>query len=211
MKIDHHLHTSRHSPDSCIRPEVLLRRAREVGLDGVVITDHDFLWPDDEVADLAALAPDLLVLSGAEISAREGHFLVFGLPHLGDVGPGIPLADLVRVVRGHEGAIVAAHPYRWEQDFDAIVDRHGPVFDAVELVSNNVSTQTRALATALLNRHPMGATGSSDAHEPATLGCYFTRFEAKITNITEFVGALRGRRYRPAHGEHGPWVSGPFG
>ena len=43
-KFDHHLHTSRHSPDSIISPLVLIERARAVGLDGVVITDHDYQW-----------------------------------------------------------------------------------------------------------------------------------------------------------------------
>ena len=43
-KFDHHLHTSRHSPDSVIDPCALIERARAVGLDGVVITEHDYQW-----------------------------------------------------------------------------------------------------------------------------------------------------------------------
>ena len=79
--------------------------------------------------------------SGAEISAREGHFLVYGLPSLEEVPPGVELAALLRVVRKHEAAIVAAHPFRWDQPFDAIVAEHGPVFDALELVSKNVTAR----------------------------------------------------------------------
>jgi histidinol phosphatase-like PHP family hydrolase len=40
-KFDHHLHTNRHSPDSIIDPEKLVEHARRIGLDGVVITEHD--------------------------------------------------------------------------------------------------------------------------------------------------------------------------
>ena len=76
MKIDHHMHTSRHSPDSAIDPLQLVERAGEIGLDGVVITEHDYQWEADELAELAAQAAPLRVFSGAEISAREGHFLV---------------------------------------------------------------------------------------------------------------------------------------
>src|SRR5262245_40858941 len=36
MKFDLHMHTARHSPDSSIDPFALVRRAREIGLDGVV-------------------------------------------------------------------------------------------------------------------------------------------------------------------------------
>ncbi len=210
MKFDHHLHTSRHSPDSEIDPLDLIESAREVGLDGLVITEHDYQWHADELAELAARAGSLRVLSGAEISAREGHFLVYGLPDLDDVPPGVELAELLRVVRAHGAAIVAAHPFRWDQPFDEIVARHGPAFDALELVSKNVTSETRARAERLLGRYPsMGATGSSDAHEVHTLGCYFTEFSGPITAIGDFVAALKARSGRPRHHERMHLASGP--
>ena len=199
MKIDHHIHTSRHSPDSSIDPLKLVERAEKVGLDGVVITEHDYQWHAEELTELAARAPSLRVFSGAEISAREGHFLVYGLPSLEEAPPGILVRDLLKVVRAHEAAIVAAHPFRWDQPFDQIVAEHGPAFDALELVSNNVDRQTRAKTQALLREHPMGATGSSDAHEIDVLGCYFSEFPGRIESISEFVAALRTRRGRPGN------------
>lgn len=205
-KFDHHLHTSRHSPDSIIDPLVLIEHARQVGLDGVVITEHDFQWEPDELADLARQAGDLWVFSGAEISAREGHFLVYGLPNLDETPPGIALRDLLKVVAGRDAAIVAAHPFRWDQPFDAIVAEHGPVFDALELVSNNVTPDTRARAERLLERHPMGRTGSSDGHERDAIGCYYTEFPGEIATIADFVTALRSRRGRPRH-RAGAWQS----
>jgi predicted metal-dependent phosphoesterase TrpH len=177
----------------------LLERACEVGLDGVVITEHDYQWHGDELAELAALAPSLRVFSGAEISAREGHFLVYGLPSLEQAPPGILVRDLIEVVRRNNAAIVAAHPFRWGQPFDQIVAEHGPAFDALELVSNNVDRQTRASTRALLRDFPMGATGSSDAHELDVLGCYFTKFPSRIESTSEFVAALRKRQGRPGH------------
>src|SRR6516162_3053308 len=48
MKFDLHLHTSRHSPDSIMAPQLMVRRAHEIGLDGVVITEHDWLWTEQE-------------------------------------------------------------------------------------------------------------------------------------------------------------------
>src|SRR5262249_19851723 len=156
------------------------------GLDGLVITEHDYQWEEDELSELARRAAPLRVFSGAEVSAREGHFLVYGLPTLDEVAPGIWLAELLRVVRAHDAAIVAAHPFRWAQPFDAIVAEHGPVFDAIELVSKNVTPDTRARAEALLRRHRMGATGSSDAHEIENLGCYFTEFDRPIDSIGDF-------------------------
>jgi predicted metal-dependent phosphoesterase TrpH len=196
-KFDHHIHTDRHSPDSIIDPDELIESARDAGLAGVVITEHDYQWEADELAELQQRAGDLVVLSGAEVSAREGHFLVYGLPDLEDVYPGIPVGDLLEVVRRHEAAIVAAHPFRWEQDFEGIVAQHGPVFDALELVSNNVSPETRRRTERLLEALPMGATGSSDGHEPDVVGCYYTEFPRPIATMADFVAALRRREGRP--------------
>jgi predicted metal-dependent phosphoesterase TrpH len=199
MRFDHHLHTKRHSPDSNIDPLELIDRAPRVGLHGVVITEHDYQWETAELADLAGRAGALRVLSGVEVSAREGHFLVYGLPSLADVEPGIPVADLLKVVRGHGAAIVAAHPFRWGQPFEEIIAANGPAFDAIELVSNNVTRETRSLAESLLERTPMGSTGSSDAHEIDVVGCYFTRFDEPIESMAEFVAALRRGAFRPGN------------
>jgi predicted metal-dependent phosphoesterase TrpH len=209
MRFDHHLHTSRHSPDSEIDPLELVEHAREIGLDGIVITEHDYQWEPGELVDLAGRAAPLRVFSGAEISAREGHFLVYGLPDLDEIPPGVDLAELLRVVRGHDGAIVAAHPFRWDQPFKAIVAEHGAVFDALELVSKNITRETRSQTEALLRAHPMGATGSSDAHEIRNVGCYFTEFDRPIESIRDFVAALRERRGRPRHRDGARLASGP--
>jgi predicted metal-dependent phosphoesterase TrpH len=208
-KFDHHLHTSRHSPDSVIHPFVLIERARGAGLDGVVITEHDYQWAPGELAELAARAEPLKVFSGVEVSAREGHFLVYGLPDLDEAPCGIALGDLLAVVRRHDAAIVAAHPFRWDQDFAAIVATHGAAFDALELVSNNVTPETRKKTEELLRVHPMGATGSSDGHEPDAIGCYYTEFPGTIETLADFVTALRQRTGRPRH-RAGAWqTSGP--
>jgi predicted metal-dependent phosphoesterase TrpH len=209
MKFDHHLHTSRYSPDSEIDPLQLIERAQEIGLDGLVITEHDYQWSVPELSELAALAAPMRVFSGAEISAREGHFLVYGLPSLDLVPPGIELAELLRITRSHEAAIVAAHPFRWDQPFDALVAEHGPVFDAVELVSKNISALTRSKTEALLRTYPMGTVGSSDSHEISTIGCYFTEFDRPIDCIGDFVTALRDRSGRPGFRAGIPLASGP--
>jgi predicted metal-dependent phosphoesterase TrpH len=209
MKIDHHLHTTRHSPDSTIDPLKMVRHAREIGLDGLVITEHDYQWEKDELAELAALAAPLRVFTGAEVSTLDGHFLVYGLPTLDLAPPGIPVAELVQVVRRHDAAIVAAHPFRWDQPFHAIIAELGPVFDALELVSNNIPWEARSKTEALLRSHVMGATGSSDAHELETLGCYFSEFDRPIDSIADFVAALRARRGRPRHRPGATLASGP--
>ena len=96
------------------------------------------------------------MFAGAEVSTREGHFLVYGLPDLDEAPCGLALGELLKVVRRHDAAIVAAHPFRWDQDFAALVAEHGPVFDALELVSNNVTPETRRKTARLAPRAPDG-------------------------------------------------------
>lgn len=209
FRIDHHIHTSRYSPDSDIDPFELLDRARAAGLQGIAITEHDCLWPEDELDELRARAEGLVVMGGVEISAYEGHFLVYGLTRLDEVGPGVSLARLLQVVGREGAAIVAAHPYRWEQDFDAIAEAHGRGLHGIELVSNNVTHLTRMRAELLLDREPFATTGSSDAHQPAVVGCYFSEFPTKILNLKQFRGALMRGEGRPGHRVGVPLTSGP--
>src|SRR5690606_26924382 len=107
-------------------------------------------------------------------------------------------------------AIVAAHPFRWLQPFEEIVARHGAVFHGVEYVSNNVTPETRAQADALLQTSPMPRTGSSDAHDVATLGCYFSEVDGTIDSIQDFVRALRAGAVRPRHRDGARLTSGPI-
>lgn len=209
MKFDQHVHTSKHSPDSVIDPFELVRRAIEAGLQGLVITEHDYQWEPSELDEVRREADGLVVLSGAEISALEGHFLVYGLPDLEGIEPGIPVRKLVEIVRRHDGAIVAAHPFRWDQDFEDVLDTNGLVFDALELVSNNITPDTRHLTHQVAQKHSLALTGSSDGHQPEVVGCYFTEYLEPIRSMSDIVSALRRRSIRPGYRRGVPLASGP--
>jgi predicted metal-dependent phosphoesterase TrpH len=194
MKFDLHLHTTRHSPDSQMDPFAMCRRAVQLGLDGVVITEHDWLWTEAELDVLRALHPDLVVLAGVEVSAREGHFLAYGLTNPFAVPRGIPVADLCREVHRQNGAVVAAHPFRWGQPFADILRRHRPELDGLELMSNNMDEECRARAAEVRAEHGFAGLGCSDAHHEDVLGCCYTEFPGRVTSQAELVAALRGRQ-----------------
>jgi predicted metal-dependent phosphoesterase TrpH len=197
MKFDLHLHTSRHSPDSIMPPQIMVSRAREIGLDGVVITEHDWLWTEDELDELRAIDPGLVVLAGVEVSTRQGHFLVYGITDPFAVPNGIGVADLCLEVHRQGGAVVAAHPYRWNQPFDDILRTERPELDGLEMMSNNMDAETRRRAAELNGRLRLAGLGNSDAHRVETLGCCYTEFGAPVRDVRDLVEAIRGRKTEP--------------
>jgi predicted metal-dependent phosphoesterase TrpH len=197
MKFDLHLHTSRHSPDSIMAPQLMVRRAREIGLDGVVITEHDWLWTEEELDELRSEARGLVVLAGVEVSTKQGDFLAYGITDPFAVPKGIGVAELCREVHRQGGAVVAAHPYRWNQPFDEVLLTHRPDLDGLELMSNNMDSDLRRRAAALNGRLKLAGLGNSDAHRVETLGCCCTEFGATIRDMRDLVEAIRGRQTAP--------------
>jgi predicted metal-dependent phosphoesterase TrpH len=204
MKFDLHMHTRRYSPDSEIDPVDLVRQAREIGLDGIVITEHDRLWPEEELEELRRMAPGLVVLGGVEVSGRNGDLLCYGVRDLANLRRGMPWGDLCREVARQGGAAVAAHPFRWGQDFDRLIANERPELAGLEMVSNNMDTEVRRRAAAYLDRHPDYATlGNSDAHELAVVGVCYTEFDSDIQTSADLVQAIRERKGTPRIREAG--------
>jgi predicted metal-dependent phosphoesterase TrpH len=194
MKFDLHLHTTRHSPDSQMDPFALVRQARKIGLDGVVITEHDWLWTDPELEELRAAAPGLIVLAGIEVTAEEGHFLAYGVTNPFAVPRGIGVAELCREVHRQGGAVVAAHPFRWGQPFEEILREEQPELDGLELMTDHMDAECRRRAAEVFRRHRLAGLGSSDAHQEALLGACYSEFEAPIRTNRDLVAAIRSRR-----------------
>src|SRR5207249_405483 len=113
--IDLHTHTRPLSHDSVLSPDELVDAAKRAGLDGVCLTEHDFFWEHEATADLSRRHA-FPVFPGIEVNTEFGHILVFGLERF--VFGMHRLADLVRLVGGAGGAMVAAHPYRRQLSFE---------------------------------------------------------------------------------------------
>ncbi len=204
MKFDLHLHTYRYSPDSEIDPFDLVRRAKEIGLDGIVITEHDQLWPEAELAELRKAAPGLVVLGGVEVSARDGDVLCYGVTDLTRLRRGTRWGDLCREVRRQGGCAVAAHPYRWGQNFDRLLESEAPDLAGLEMLSNNMTPDLRERAAEFSARRPEFATlGNSDGHELDVVGCCHTEFAVDVRSNADLVAAILGRKATPVVGRPG--------
>lgn len=195
MKFDLHMHTARHSPDADTDPFDLVKAAIAAGLDGIVITEHDFLWTEDELNELRAAAPQLVILAGVEVTGRGGDMLCYGVTNPFAVPRGIEWGALTREIHKQGGACVAAHPNRWNQPFERLLNEQKPELDGIEVMSNNMDRDLRAKAAELLKKYPHFAQlGNSDSHVPHTVGCCYTEFDAEIRTTADLVAAIRGKK-----------------
>jgi hypothetical protein len=211
--IDMHVHTTRGASDSSLRPVELARKARRVGVDGVVITEHDRLWDPRELTRFRQ-THSLFVANGMEVSTELGHILVIGLDRY---VPGIQRVEELRRVVLEAGAyMIAAHPFRhyfhrvrWEREgwepFDLTPAQAArlPLFeivDAIEVLNggNNERENLYALEVAQALGKP--GLGGSDAHSDQGVGIYTTVFENRLETEEDLLRELKAGRFYAAHG-----------
>ncbi|MHB1127517.1 MAG: CehA/McbA family metallohydrolase [Bacillota bacterium] len=207
MIIDMHVHTEQGSRCSILGLEEMVRRAKELDLDGVCITEHDRAWSNFKVQELAR-NNGLVILHGMEVTTHWGHILVYGLPMS---FTGVYSVEQLRRIADEHGAFMAlAHPFRdchWEfaqrnMDGQLTLDiEHAAqkqVFDYVEALEvNNGSSREEevALAHGVSQKLLLPAMGGSDAHAARELGRCATRFFKKISSETELVEELKAGRF----------------
>jgi predicted metal-dependent phosphoesterase TrpH len=202
MWIDCHCHT-RHSNDNWLEPVDLVRRAKSLGLDGVVVTEHHSFEASEPVEHFGR-EEGLLVLRGVEISTDRGHLLAFGI---GDDGWNVwsrnnylPLAELVERINKLGGICVPAHPFR---NFglanlrDGLLESAGIAAVETHNGGNQAADNDQAIEAASRLRLP--SLGGSDCHKVDAVGRCATEFVRPIANLADFIGAVRAGACRGAY------------
>ncbi|MCW2595708.1 MAG: phosphoesterase [Jatrophihabitans sp.] len=176
---DGHLHTV-HS-DGRRLPAEVAAGARAAGLDFMVSTDHNTSSSHAIWGPLGG--PDLLIITGEEVTTRNGHYLALGLP------PGDwidwryrsrdgAFDEFAREIHRRGGVVVPAHPYcpyvgcAWKfgyEQADAVEVWNGPWTGDDE---SAVNTWDSMLVASVRGSQPwLPAMGNSDAHSvPQVIG-----------------------------------------
>lgn len=187
-RFDLHTH-SFYSKDACNSPEELIAAARNRGLDGIAITDHDSCEAHDHLRG-KELPPGFLVVPGVEVSTAEGHLLCIGatLPRM----KGRPASEVLQAIKDAGGVAIPAHPFdKWRAGI-----RTG-VLDTLDLevleVFNAAVTSKRFNEQALdyARRRGLQMTASSDAHHASAVGISTTVLEMEDLSVPSLLEALR--------------------
>ena len=187
--IDLHCH-SFFSGDGVSSPEELIAAAKQRGLHGFAITDHNTCDAVSYMLEKGLMREDglpvdgFLVMPGVEVTTSDGHLLCIGatLPFL----KGHPANEVCKLIHERGGLAIPPHPYDLfragiRQDVLNRIE-----IDALE-VFNAATTLRRynrqAFEYAQMRGLPM--TAGSDAHHEAAIGTAFT-----ILNTDDF--SLKG-------------------
>jgi predicted metal-dependent phosphoesterase TrpH len=175
------------------------RRAREAGLDFIVITDHNNTTHQLDAVD----EPELLRIVGEEITTPGGHAGVWGLGGWRDVVdfrliPGDErIKDLVRAV-GERGGLVAVNHPRSECAECAWEHAIPPGVVAMEITDPTPAGREAQMAlwdTYLRRGRRLVAIGSSDWHQPdRSIGVASVRVWAEELSERAVLDAVRAGR-----------------
>lgn len=188
--IDLHCHTQRHSFDSVLPPETLVELALSAGLDGVVITEHNYTWPREELDELLAAtgaAGHLKLWAGQEIRVVEeermlGDLLVFGPTE--SIPDGTSIHYVLAEVQRTQGYAIAAHVGVPGKGLELAAADY-PLL-AAEVWNGRYGKTGARQAEAILPDLRLPAVGGSDAHAPRQVAKGATRFPRPIEEYESF-------------------------
>jgi hypothetical protein len=200
MLIDVHVH-SHHTPGCALAPRDVVRRAKEVGLDGVVFTDLNTL---DGLEEVRAAGRDegFLALVGTELTTDHGHYLCYfpdpakvpAPPQMFGTTPWA-VRDVVKRVRELGAVVVAAHPY------DKTVERPSGDFiftldglDALEGLNARRAGPANDLAVEAADHMSLPCVGASGAQPSLDdIGKAATLFRDPVASEVDLVRQIRAR------------------
>jgi len=192
MKFDMHVHTILSKCSQLSIPE-LLSTARDKGLDGVCITDHNSMAAAGEIHE-GVQDDGLCVIIGMEYATPDGDFLIFG--PFENIEPGLSGRELLDLVDKREGAAIVAHPFRQGRSVDEELIRAG-LCDIIEGVNGRNQRQENELACQWREKYQLRLASGSDAHSLDELGKSPLMFTERITCRTEMIKALRHGKFQP--------------
>src|SRR3989338_941150 len=170
MKVELHSHThySRGTKvlyDGVESPEAMIKRAKELGLGALAITDHNTVLGHRE-ATAAGKKHGVLIIPGEEVSSKDGHTLAVGVQEA--IRPGLSVFETVDLIRAQGAVAIAVHPFDIKHDG---LHEKAKACDAIEIFNgNNVDRISNIRARNFASRNKMTMVAGSDAHTTAMLG-----------------------------------------
>jgi predicted metal-dependent phosphoesterase TrpH len=164
MIFDMHVHTL-HSPRcGWMKPERLIEHAKEKGLDGLAVTDHNTIEGAREVFDIVRDEQmELSVIIGEEISTDRGEVLAYFISR--EIEPG-SFVEVLTEIRRAGGISAIPHPFDELRHHAVRLTRDDVgLFDCIEGFNARCLSKTyNDLAYNFGKEYDLAITAGSDAH-----------------------------------------------
>lgn len=185
VKIDIHIH-SNHS-DGLYSIKEIVKKAKEKGLDGIALTDHDTVSGLEE-ARIFAEKMNFIVIPGIEVSAKEGHIIGLGIST--KIRKDMSAEKTIEHIHKQDGLAIASHPYGSIIHRNSVKDLIKKLnFDAVEVFnSRNLNENKKAIKIA--TEENLVQVAGSDAHMLSEIGKAYTIANCE-KNIEAFLNKIR--------------------
>jgi predicted metal-dependent phosphoesterase TrpH len=201
MKLDLHIHST-FSADGTADPVEILKRCRDIGLDGCSITDHNSIEGSLRAIEMCS-EMGLIVVRGLEVSSSDGHVLAYGLS--GPVPRGMPMRETIAEIHKAGGIAVAAHPTRLGSGVGVDAAANAG-FDAIEVLNGGSSARGNRAAATVAAEKRLPIVGGSDAHKVGEIGRSYTVVDDAVTEA-DVLSAIVGGRSR-TDGRSRSWLEG---
>lgn len=197
MLVELHCHTSEYSACSHVNAAELIKRAYDMGMQAIVITDHHYQWQDDDlikVKQLSGVPDNFVVLAGEEFKTSDyGDILIYGLKST--LKKQKLTLEQVRK-ENPDAAIIWAHPYR-----DNRIPLHekllNPLLDGIEIFSSNYTIAEARRALNDWHELKFTAIAGTDTHALSYTGSYPTIFDHPLTSMGNLICEIKAGRCRP--------------
>lgn len=184
-------------------PEDAIKRAKEVGLDGIAITGHDTVQGLDEALNIAA-REGVIVVPGIEISSRIG----FRMPHILALGvtpeevdrskhpiPRFKSPDTVITwIHDHGGIAIAAHPSEKGKLTHLSYEEVKMLTEKIEGIEVVTTLGQNEAMTKLAEEKNLAGLGSSDYHMLSQIGLVGTRVFGKVETYQDVIQSIREKK-----------------
>jgi predicted metal-dependent phosphoesterase TrpH len=174
----------------------MIGAAIDLGLDALVISDHDSLVPPGRLDYFNRKYAPFRVFGGIEITARGEHLLVLGVSDPALERKRWSYPDLHAFVEEREGFLAVAHPFRFNPDeLKVDVERFRP--HALEAYSRNTPESAESRILALARELGVPVISNSDAHHARDIGAYHNLFDDEPQDVHALVRMLKAGAFEP--------------
>lgn len=198
MFIDTHMHEMTYSKDSFLTLKQMITIAKEKGLGGICITDHDSMGLREYAAEYS-IKTGFPIFVGIEYFSLQGDIVAFGINDY--PRERIPAQDFIDLVKEQGGVCFAAHPFRNNNRGLEEHLRDVKGLDGLEVLNGSTSEEACRKAARYAWELGLFTLGSSDCHVPEKVGVYATYFPEEVRTMEEFLAVFKKGQMKPAYYE----------